>query len=546
MNIEGFLRWLGIGVTQSETLLRLQMRFIRTLALIGITSSALGAVVLLATNGANIVRVVVLVFALLNIAVLVLVQRGQVQMAAHILTTVLVLGALASPAVYVLIGALALIAAAALLNNLLFLLCNVVIIGNLIVQMVNALVNASGGGLPASVSDNMVLGSTLLAISLATRYFIDQTEQAAVAAKQGAVLLQSVAETGEQVGKLLNLSEVLPRSVDLIRERFGFNHVQIYMLDERRERAVLAASTAAQGQRLYERQGSVEVGAKNAVGMVAAVGRPIIATGREIAFHAEWVLPNTRAQMALPIFDGEHLIGVLDVQSRDTGAFNREIEQAMQVLTNLLATSIRNARLFESQDRSAREAKRLFVETEANLREIQRLNQQLTHEGWSQYMHEQRGARGVNVSDDGVTEEAMWTPGLERAIETRQAVHKSDAGNPIIAVPVMLAGEVIGAIEVESQAGADAENVEMVKSVAQRLALSLDKARLFEESQAATAREQRINEIVAQFQTVASVDDLLKITLTELSRTFGAQHSAIRLGITPAAGEAAANGEPRP
>jgi GAF domain-containing protein len=237
---------------------------------------------------------------------------------------------------------------------------------------------------------------------------------------------------------------------------------------------------------------------------------------------------------------------VLDVQSREAGAFNREIEQALQVLTNLLATSIRNARLFDAQDRSTREAKRLFVETEANLREIQRLNQQLTHEGWSDYMREKREMRGVSVNDAGLTEEAVWSTGLERAVETRQPVREIHDGSPIIAVPVMLGGEVIGAIEVESHAGADAEYVEMVKAVAQRLALSLDKARLFEESQAATAREQRINEIVAQFQTVASVDDLLKITLSELSRTFGAQRGAIRLGVNPSAGDAGTNGDSHP
>jgi hypothetical protein len=66
--------------------------------------------------------------------------------------------------------------------------------------------------------------------------------------------------------------------------------------------------------------------------------------------------------------------------------------------------------------------------------------------------------------------------------------------------------------------------------VAQRLALSLDNARLFEEAQSTTAQEHYINDIVARYQTVNSVDDLLRITLTELSQTLGAQRGAIRLG----------------
>ena len=106
----------------------------------------------------------------------------------------------------------------------------------------------------------------------------------------------------------------------------------------------------------------------------------------------------------------------------------------------------------------------------------------------------------------------------------------------------MLRGEVIGAIEVE--AGDDAiqhDAVEMVQAIAQRLATSLENARLFEQTQAATTQEQRINQIVTRYQTATTVDDLLQITLTELSDALGAQRGAIRLGFVPE--QAHPNGE---
>ena len=109
-------------------------------------------------------------------------------------------------------------------------------------------------------------------------------------------------------------------------------------------------------------------------------------------------------------------------------------------------------------------------------------------------------------------------------------------GQRVIAVPMMLGNEVIGAIEIEAADTAqEADITEMVNAVAQRLALSLDKARLFEESQEATAREQRINEIVTRYQAVNNVDELLRITLQELSQSLGATHSSIRLGAAPVA-----------
>jgi GAF domain-containing protein len=103
-----------------------------------------------------------------------------------------------------------------------------------------------------------------------------------------------------------------------------------------------------------------------------------------------------------------------------------------------------------------------------------------------------------------------------------------------VAVPVLLRGEVIGAIEVEPGEDTDETvSVDMVRAIAQRLATSLENARLYEEAQAATAQEQRINRIVSRFQTAATVDDLLQITLTELSETLGARRGAIRLGVVP-------------
>src|SRR5207253_1475947 len=125
----------------------------------------------------------------------------------------------------------------------------------------------------------------------------------------------------------------------------------------------------------------------------------------------------------------------------------------------------------------------------------------------------------------GLTPTADWTDSLREATRVRQSVTTERAGQRVITVPMVLDNEVIGAIEVEASEGAQESDItEMVNAVAQRLALSLDKARLFEESQEATAREQRINEIVTRYQTVNNVDELLRITLQELSQSLGATH----------------------
>ncbi|PJF26634.1 MAG: hypothetical protein CUN52_15575, partial [Phototrophicales bacterium] len=92
-------------------------------------------------------------------------------------------------------------------------------------------------------------------------------------------------------------------------------------------------------------------------------------------------------------------------------------------------------------------------------------------------------------------------------------------------------GEVIGAIEVEiSGELRQDDSVDIIQSVAQRLALSLDNARLFEETQLNAQQQQAINQIVGQFQSALNVDELLQMTLTEISGLVGATGGSIRLG----------------
>ncbi len=377
---------------------------------------------------------------------------------------------------------------------------------------------------------------TLAIVSLTTRYFTNQALQAARVAASSANLLQAAAATGEIIGKLLKLDEVLPQAVELIRERFAFYHVQIFLLDEHGENAQLAASTGSVGQLLFERHHSLPVGSRSVIGRVTSTMQPVTANDTDPFYHRNELLPNTRSELALPILDGDKIIGALDVQSRRYEVFTSDVIQALQVVANQLGTTIRNARLFEEQEKTTRDARRLFLESETNLREIQRLNQQLTRSGWKDYLETGKPVSGVTLQHNEMIPNAEWTDALLEATQGRQAVTSERNGQRIISVPMMLGNEVIGAIEVEAAENTQESDItEMVNAVAQRLALSLDKARLFEESQEATAREQRINEIVTRYQSVNNVDELLRITLQELSQSLGATHSSIRLGAAPVA-----------
>lgn len=526
---------------RADILIEARLRYTQILLLFNIAAEILGVVLVLNSTTdmtQNFIRAVLIgILPIIDLGMLwVLRQKKYMSIIASIVVTKIAVGALLTITTdywwLAFTTSIAILSAATLVQYWLYIVVNLIILGEVAATILSPTLQTSAGATP-----NIVLFLSLLALSVTTRYFTNTSRRTADAARGSADLLHAAAETGQVLTKLLNLQEILNKSVDLIRERFDFYHVQVFLIDEKGEYARLAASTGAIGQQLFERQHKLGVGSKSVIGSVTSNGKMLIARDTDPIYYRNELLPNTRSELALPIFDGGQIIGALDVQSRREDAFTDEIIQALQVVTNLLATSIRNARLFEIQERNANEAKRLLLDSETNLREIQRLNQQLTRQGWQTYLRERKQVSGITAkANSPAIFESGWTESLIKATETRQPVRDAQDGNQVVAVPVMVGGEVIGAIEVETDDQVyESETVEMLRAVANRLATSLDKARLFEESQETTAREQRISEIVTRYQAVTNVDELLRITLEELGQTLGAEHGAIRLGVLPTA-----------
>jgi GAF domain-containing protein len=521
-----------------DMIARLRVRYVQVLALFSIGASILGlaAQMIGASQRGElgvVGTVITVVFLVANLLLLALVRLRYVRVASLLLVIAYTLAALRTPVpAFLLVAILTLVSAATLSPRLIYILANLFILGRAGFDLYDQ-IQLSNGSMSEQVSLYVSMLTALVVVSISVRYFINTALFATQESERSTHVLNATATIGQITATLLTLGELLPRAVELIRDQLAFYHVQVFLVNETGELAVLTASTGEVGQQLLERQHRLAVGSRSVIGRVTQSGEPAIArdTDADAVHYRNELLPLTRSELALPLVDGNKIIGALDVQSTRRDAFQPADIQALQVLANQLATAIRNARLFEQQTQSALENKRFFLEAEANLREIQRLNQQLTKTGWTDYLRDQHTRTGVTLEAERIVQDASWSESLLAATQSREPVSTANGHGQVIAVPVMLRGEVIGAIEVEpgdEMNGADA--VDMVQAVAQRLAVSLDNARLFEEAQAATVQEQRINAIVSQYQSVSSVDDLLRITLTELSQSLGAQRGAIRLG----------------
>jgi len=161
--------------------------------------------------------------------------------------------------------------------------------------------------------------------------------------------LAVTAEIARLVTSTLDLKSIFTRTVNLVRERFGFYHAAIFIIEETGLKAVLREATGAAGEKMKSIQHTIVVGSKSVVGTAAKTGEPLIVndTATNPIHNPNPLLPDTRAEIAIPLQIGSRLIGILDIQSTQINAFTQDDLSVLQSLADQVAIAINNAGYFE-------------------------------------------------------------------------------------------------------------------------------------------------------------------------------------------------------
>ncbi|MFZ4826404.1 MAG: GAF domain-containing protein [Phototrophicaceae bacterium] len=380
------------------------------------------------------------------------------------------------------------------------------------------------------VLQSIFLLTMLAQIAIAIRLILKGLQDYASEITHVSELVTKSTMLGNAISGAFEIHTLLDKTVDFVRDQFGFYHVQIFLIDATGTSAVLRASTGEVGRQLLANNHQLAVGSNSVIGRASQSGRPILATSRDNVHYYNELLPYTLSELALPILRDETLVGILDVQSTLEDAFSREMIQALEVINTLFASALQNVELFDQQKLIIQESQKLYEESETNLREVRRLNRENTQQAWEEYfqVHGEKVV-GVGVDEHDAIYTPAWSSPLSEAIQTQKAISHVDPTS-LIAVPITIRGETFGAIEVEIDSSQDQEETKQVMNmVAERLAISIENARLFEEAQTSALIEQRINAIVNQYQVANQVDELFQITLKELSDLLRAERATVQL-----------------
>lgn len=356
--------------------------------------------------------------------------------------------------------------------------------------------------------------------------------------------LRSVLDVGQVTATLTTADEILTRTVSYVRDRFAIYHVQIFLVDKERRVATLAASTGDAGKALMDSRYRVPLSASGVISRTVMSGEPVIAVmgeervdpSLEVTMHfarsTHELLPHTKSELALPLVVGDQIIGALDLHSTRVNAFAMREIDSYRLLANQIALSIHNVKQFEEQQAILDETRRMYFEAETTLRESQQINQRLTAQAWRDYVRSRMvGTIGYTLFENRLRPDSSWTSSMEHTFASRRAQTKLIGTRQVVTVPIELRGQVIGAIEVDLDGDSSQTDAqEITQAVAHRLALSIDNARLFEQTQELAQQEFELNSISSKIQGVIDVQELIKVTIHELSVAIDADRASIRLG----------------
>ena len=171
--------------------------------------------------------------------------------------------------------------------------------------------------------------------------------------------LLAVSEVGRRLASILDLDELLTQVVTLIGSRFNYYHAQIYLVEKGSRHARFRASDDPRlNKAWHDAPGSgsgfdPRIGREGIIGWVAQHGTPLLAN--DVSAEPRYIpddprlLPDTRAELAVPIRIEDEVLGVLDVQSDQGDAFSADDVFILQTLADQVAVAVNSARAFEAQ-----------------------------------------------------------------------------------------------------------------------------------------------------------------------------------------------------
>ncbi len=173
-----------------------------------------------------------------------------------------------------------------------------------------------------------------------------------------AAQLTTVNDLGHRVSSILEMSQLEQTLVRLIRDKFGYRYVHLFINDPQKNATVLRAGAGSLAAELVSGVFALQSD-QGMVGWTAAHGETLLANdvSKEPHFHYHPAVPDTRSEISIPLVVSARVIGALDIQSEHLNAFDPTDVATLETLASQIAIAIENARLYgETQEQARRDS----------------------------------------------------------------------------------------------------------------------------------------------------------------------------------------------
>jgi PAS domain S-box-containing protein len=292
-------------------------------------------------------------------------------------------------------------------------------------------------------------------------------------------------QVSQYIAAATDVNDLYQRVVTQVREQFGYYHTQILRYDPAQNAVALVSGYGDVGAKMLAAGHQLPMGT-GLIGTAAATGETVLRPS--LADDPDWqpnpLLPYTKGEIAVPIKLGEDILGVLDVQSNLAGALNTDDQLVLEGLCGQIAIAIENTRLRQ--------------ETAERIEEVNRLYRAVSREGWQAYRESENLPTGFMFDQTGVV--PFYETGLTKETFINQP----------ITVP---GGEVIGTLSIpeDPQNPLSSEDQGLLQQISEQIALALESARLFDQTQSALAQTERLSDASLRFARAADLQELLVV-----------------------------------
>ncbi len=184
-----------------------------------------------------------------------------------------------------------------------------------------------------------------LAIAINNSRLYRQIRDLLYQSERRARLLGAANAVGHTVASILDLDQLLPKTVDTICDTYGFYYAGVFLIDEDEQWAVLRAGRGEAGAAMIAAGHKLALDGNSMIGtaILRREARVALDVGEEAVFFRNPHLPRTRSEAALPLVMGDKALGAITVQSAKERDFGPDDVNTLQAMADHLSVAIHNA-----------------------------------------------------------------------------------------------------------------------------------------------------------------------------------------------------------